>query len=80
MEENMNHLIEQLVKDYRHHMQALESFGSLAIEVYVAYLLEKAIERFHETIGKFLRIPDALAATKKMRVMLLQSAKKLWGK
>jgi hypothetical protein len=32
------------------------------------------------TIGLFLRIPDALAATKKMRAMLLQSAKKLWGK
>lgn len=50
----MNHLIEQLVKDYRHHMQALESFGTLAIEVYIAYLLERVIERFHETIAKLL--------------------------
>lgn len=52
----MNHLIEQLVKDFRHHQHALDSFGRLAVEVYAAYLLEKVIEHFHEKIGCFFRI------------------------
>ncbi len=52
----MNHLIEQLVKDFRNHHQELASFAALAIEVYIAYLLEKLIERFHEAIAKILRL------------------------
>lgn len=78
----MNHLIEQLLKDYRHHMQALDSFGSLAIEVYIAYLLEKVIEHFHEAIAKFLIyiIPNVLVTTRKVTALVLQSAKMLMEK
>ncbi|MBF0506338.1 MAG: hypothetical protein HQL09_05830 [Nitrospirae bacterium] len=68
----MNHMIEQLVKDFRHHQQALESFGSLAVEVYIAYLLEKVIDHFHEKIGRLFRdvwtklIPTLIEKVKKI--------------
>ena len=75
----MNHLIEQLVKDYRHHMHALESFGSLAMEVYIAYLLEKVAEHFHETIGKFSElhvVPRVTAPIKRILTNLASFGRK----
>ncbi len=80
-EGNVNHLIEQLVKDFRHHQQALESFGSLGVEVYMAYLLEKVIEHFHEKIGRFFRlvwtklIPTLIEKMKKTAQSLLKKVR-----
>lgn len=48
----MNPLIEHLVKDFRYHQEELKGFLALAAEVYVAYLLERLIERFHEAIAR----------------------------
>lgn len=48
----MNYLMEHVVKVYQH--ETLRNFGRIAVEVYIAYLLERLIEHFHEAIWKLL--------------------------
>ena len=50
----MNHIIEHLVKEYHHNQDALTNFGKFAVEVYIAYLLERLMENFHDAFGKCL--------------------------
>lgn len=51
----MNYLIERIVKEYHYHHETLGSFCRITLEVYFAYLFERLIEHFHETIWKLLK-------------------------
>ena len=44
----MNYLIEHIVKECQQHREALGNVGKIALEVYIAYLLERLIDHFHE--------------------------------
>lgn len=44
--------VERVVGHLLSHHEELSNFGRLAVEVYIAYLLERVIEHFHVAIGR----------------------------
>ncbi len=46
--------VERVVGHILSHHEELSSFGRLAVEVYIAYVLERVIEHFHVAIGRCL--------------------------
>jgi len=50
----MNHIIEHIVKEYQHNQETLAGVCRFAFEVYIAYLLERAMEHFYDVLGRFL--------------------------
>ncbi len=46
--------VERVVEHVLNHREALLNFGRLAVEVYIAYILERLIEHFHAAIGTCL--------------------------
>jgi len=46
--------VERVVEHVLSHREALSNFGKIAIEVYIAYILERLIEHFHAAIGNCL--------------------------
>ena len=47
--------VERVVGHILSHHEELSNFGRLAVEVYIAYILERVIEHFHVAIGRCLR-------------------------
>jgi len=46
--------IERVVEHVLSHREELSNFGRIAVEVYIAYILERIIEHFHAAIGNCL--------------------------
>ena len=46
--------VERVVEHVLSHQQELSNFGRIAVEVYIAYILERVIEHFHAAIGSCL--------------------------
>ena len=46
--------VERIVEHVLRHREELSNFGRLAVEVYIAYILERVIEHFHTAIGSCL--------------------------
>ena len=46
--------VERVVEHVLSHREALSNFGKIAVEVYIAYILERAIEHFHAAIASSL--------------------------
>jgi|GEM_PF-3287841 len=46
--------VERVVEHLLRHREELSNFGRMAVEVYVAYILERVIEHFHAAIGSCL--------------------------
>ncbi len=44
--------VERVVGHILSHHEELSNFGRLAVEVYIAYILERVIEHFHVAIGR----------------------------
>src|SRR5208283_2139230 len=46
--------VERIVEHVLRHRAELSNFGRIAVEVYIAYILERVIEHFHSAIGSCL--------------------------
>ena len=46
--------VERVVEHVLSHRDELSNFGRIAVEVYIAYILERIIEHFHAAIGSCL--------------------------
>ncbi len=46
--------VERIVEHVLRHREELSNFGRIAVEVYIAYILERVIEHFHAAIGSCL--------------------------
>ncbi|HKN19078.1 MAG TPA: hypothetical protein VJW95_04710 [Dissulfurispiraceae bacterium] len=46
--------VERIVEHVLRHREELSNFGRIAVEVYIAYILERVIEHFHAVIGSCL--------------------------
>jgi hypothetical protein len=46
--------VERVVGHVLSHREELSNFGRIAVEVYIAYVLERVIEHFHAAIGNCL--------------------------
>ncbi len=46
--------VERVVEHIISHREELSNFGRIAVEVYIAYVLERVIEHMHEAVGSCL--------------------------